>query len=398
MRSSEHPLRLLGILAALAPGLLRAELRVELIELPPEPGATEFAAVDAAPPRISTLSERFAGTGLGRHFVRLSPEKPFGTSSEVILYTDPLLLSRTSPAHTNVVVDLKRQRLYLFTGRRMILESEVSVNQSGQSTPPGFFGMTERVKNGPIAENLRTSVPYWMQLGATGLGLHGGVLYGYATAGACIRLPLPAAEILFEKTQEGTPVAIFESWSRDTFSAPVLAAPAPESEPPVPQTAPAQAQPSPAVPVAIAPASPLVPAVQASTAQATAGVSPPAIPAPLRAVSGTPLLQAPPTREPAFQTQSAPVSDAPPPPVAAGPASGQAPRRTPAAVAVKPGAAAPKGTAPEVVRLRNIFLQPPPATAARAPLFPAADKRAKRIDLGANRSPTQKRETPGDSR
>lgn len=394
MRSRSHPLRLFGalaLLAAFAPGRLTAELRVELIELPPDPIAAEFAVADAAPQRLSTLSERFAGTGLGRHFVRLSPEKPFGNAGEVILYTDPLLLSRTSPAHTNVVVDLQRQRVYLMTGRRILMESEVCVSQSSQTTPSGFFGMTERVKNGPIAENLRTSVPYWMQLGSTELGLHGGQLYGYASAGACVRLPLPAAEILFEKTQEGTPVAIFESWSRDNFTPPALETPAAESVPPLAQTV--AAAPLPQAPL-VEPVQttnrPALSAAPVETAapQASAPTIPPALPSSLRPVSGTPLLQAPPLQQPSRATEPSPVSSSAPAPAASASSalleSGKVTLRKAPPLFAKPNAPASKSGS-EVARLRNIFLQSPAESASRAPLFPAADKRAKRIDLGSDR-------------
>ena len=346
-----------------------ADLRVELIELPPDPDHSETGAIKASATHLSTLSERFAGTGLGRHFVRLSPEKPFSQSGEAVLYTDPLLLSRTSPAQTNVVVDLSKQRAYLMVGERMAMESEVCVQKSAPHTPAGFFLMSDRIKNGPISEGTLTSVPYWMKLGSSGLGIHGGNLYGYASAGECIRLPIPAAEILFEKTQEGTPVAVFESWSRDTRMPPAM------SEPPATVLASAPVTP-PSLSGApqIEQAPPPQPDVSALSSSA---------PAPLRPVSGGPArLSAPPVAiaNPNDPRPSIPIeAPASPEPQSAPSEAGTPPPAKAQQSASKPN---PSSATPEIARVRNLFRTPanlPP----RTPLFPA-DKRRKTGDANAS--------------
>lgn len=386
MRNSAFPASPAGLLllSVFVPLVLCAELRVELIELPPDAADVEAADSQAVSVRVSILSERFAGTGLGRHFIRLSPEKPFTPSGEAVLFTDPRLLSRTSPAHTNVVVDLEKQRLYLLVGHRMILESEVSVHQFGQVTPTGFFLMTDRIKNGPIAEGLHTRIPYWMHLGSTEFGMHGGHLYGYASAGGCVRLPLPAAELLFEKTQEGTPVAIFESWSRETYATPrrdtpgnrsskVAAGPLNLEDSAPPAIDPPDAPEEPSMDAAVAQPSTPVPA--------DAPVLPPPLPSSLRAVTGSPSISESPAPPSTPLAQDAPrqLSGSTPSPVPEPPKTDTSPRQTSSSVTKS------EPEPPEVARLRNLFKPSTHPQPERAPLFPS-NKQLRLLDLGANRA------------
>lgn len=383
MEKNFSPLFSAGIALLLLPSLLLAEMRVELIELPPDP-ADSPAAEEESPSNqcLSTLSERFAGTGLGRHFVRISPEKPFNSSGETILLTDPALLSRLSPAETHVVVDLGKQRLYLMLGHRIALESEACVHQLGQVTPTGFYSMADRIRNGSIAEGVRTWAPYWMRLGSTDFGLHGGPLYGYAAAGGCVRLPLPAAEILFEKTQEGTPVAIFDSWSRGTYTPPPqpAALPSTAAQPAIPPVPPAlQAEQAP-LPLPQLAATEREPAAQSQLPH----------PAPLnqlRPVSGAlseakePALPAQPPVPPSRGIGSVPPSRSQATDSQASPPSHSATSKPFSAGAPPPAARTPE--APEIARLRTLFQKEkatPPAAASRTPLFPS-ERQMKRVEV-----------------
>jgi len=276
---------------------VRGDIHVELVEVGP-------AAEDAVAAGFRTLSQRFFEMGRGRHYVRLSREKTFNGADQVVLYTDPVLLSETGPEETNVVVDLRKRRAYLLVGDRMALETEVAVNQFGQETPAGFFQMSERVKNGAISERVRTPVPYWIQLGNSETGLHGGHLYGYTAAGSCVRLPIPAAEIVFAKTQEGTPVAIYESWSLESS----LAAAEPSGAP-----ASSRAPDSPAVEEPSAPASkpaPMTPPVRIIPTSAAAQESKPEQ---QEEVRSKPEPGASPAEKPAVETEPNPVRRAQPP-------------------------------------------------------------------------------------
>ena len=44
-------------------------------------------------------------------------------------------------------------------------------------------------------------------------GVHAGYLPGYAASAGCIRLPMQAAELIYDLTQSGTKIHIFQSWT-----------------------------------------------------------------------------------------------------------------------------------------------------------------------------------------
>ena len=51
-------------------------------------------------------------------------------------------------------------------------------------------------------------MPYFMRLTNDGVGLHAGMLPGYAASHGCIRLPHAFAELLFSNVSVGTPVDV----------------------------------------------------------------------------------------------------------------------------------------------------------------------------------------------
>jgi lipoprotein-anchoring transpeptidase ErfK/SrfK len=55
-------------------------------------------------------------------------------------------------------------------------------------------------------------MPYWMRLSGTVFGVHAGHLPGYPASAGCVRLPVSAAEVIFDNTTYGTKVSIYSQW------------------------------------------------------------------------------------------------------------------------------------------------------------------------------------------
>ncbi len=146
------------------------------------------------------------------------------------------VLATATPQNTSVKVDLSTQRGFLMVGDQIAMDYRVSTGSSTHKTPTGSYKITEKIKDkrsnlygkilnasgGVVKSNadsrkdkaptggkfLGASMPYWMRLTSTGIGMHeGNVNRRYASHG-CIRTHATAVPIVFEKTKIGTPVTI----------------------------------------------------------------------------------------------------------------------------------------------------------------------------------------------
>ncbi|MEM0969528.1 MAG: L,D-transpeptidase [Verrucomicrobiota bacterium] len=219
-------LKFVGILAySLLWNVSNAQVKVELIELLPTSPTKALVAASSSPLPPELLSARFAKEVRGKLVEHESDEQPFHNMERVVVYTDPGVLEKMSPSEASIVIDLASMRLHLLAGRQVALETDLSTGHYGHRPPIGFFEMTDRVKNGPIRPSFPTRIPYWMQLGYTEFGIHGGHLFGYNAAGGCLRVPIPAARLLFAKTQEGTAVMVHDQWDPRSYIPPGESAP-----------------------------------------------------------------------------------------------------------------------------------------------------------------------------
>ena len=195
---------------------LAATVYLEQIEvplrIPPMRGFPIRSQVpaDSQDPRF--LSGRFALTREGRQFLNKTTDRFPGETNRIALYTCPDVLKRTHSGNSRVIIDVGRQRVYLESEGLIALETQVSTARTGKSTPLGTFSMTERVSSGKISSLYGVSMPYWMRLGDSEFGVHAGYLPGYPASAGCIRLPLEAARIIYEKTGTGSTVTITRNY------------------------------------------------------------------------------------------------------------------------------------------------------------------------------------------
>jgi lipoprotein-anchoring transpeptidase ErfK/SrfK len=131
---------------------------------------------------------------------------------ERIDYDKYLWLSPTEnqpPDSVNrIVVSLADQRLYAYHNRQLIAWSNISSGRPGHETPTGTFTVTQKDVDHHSSLYDDASMPFFMRLTDTAVGLHAGFLPGYPASHGCVRLPFGMARQLYGCVETGTPVEI----------------------------------------------------------------------------------------------------------------------------------------------------------------------------------------------
>lgn len=137
-----------------------------------------------------------------------------------------------------VSIDLSEQTAYFYRGSTKIGRSRVATGLPGHRTPTGSFSILNktydkhsnlygRIVDGagnvvvrdadvrrdsvpPGGRFVGASMPYWMRLTSSGIGMHAGPIPdpGYPASHGCIRLPREIARQLYRNSSVGTPVEI----------------------------------------------------------------------------------------------------------------------------------------------------------------------------------------------
>lgn len=126
-----------------------------------------------------------------------------------------------------IVINRSLNRLYLFSGEKLVRTFQVATGQAIYPTPPGRWHIVVKWKNpwwypptqDSWARGLQPVPPgpgnplgtRWMGLDAPGVGIHGTdepASIGYSASHGCIRMQVPDAEWLFDRVDVGTTVFI----------------------------------------------------------------------------------------------------------------------------------------------------------------------------------------------
>lgn len=135
----------------------------------------------------------------------------------------------------SVVISLSHQRAYFYKGQTLVGISQVSTGTAEHATPTGDFKVSQKSKDhesnlygeyktpdgriiqkevdvtkhpkppGAIYDG--ADMPFFMRFNG-GIGMHGGILPGYAASHGCIRMPYPMAKIFYANVRHGTPVRV----------------------------------------------------------------------------------------------------------------------------------------------------------------------------------------------
>lgn len=154
-------------------------------------------------------------------------------------YRNHDLLAKASPDNTSLEISLREQRGFLLVEGALAMDFPVATGKKSHPTPAGHFTILEKkaqyasnlygkifdaegalvhsdadIRRDPVPEGGRfvgASMPYWMRLTPTGVGLHVGYVPGRPASHGCIRLQRQAAQEIFRIVKIGTPVTIAEN-------------------------------------------------------------------------------------------------------------------------------------------------------------------------------------------
>ena len=150
------------------------------------------------------------------------------------IYKNEELLANKDLKATHIVVDKTTQRLKLYIGKAIAVDTPCTTGKSGKRTPSGEFAITSKIKNkrstifgrcyyrgrcvhGGDKRKCRSrynkfvgsNLPYWMRLTDNGIGMHASHgIRRYAGSNGCIRLPYSIASTIYSRTDNGTSVTI----------------------------------------------------------------------------------------------------------------------------------------------------------------------------------------------
>src|SRR5207249_9625903 len=186
---------------------------------------------------VSSISAQFRLFGPRQ---RPTPQ-PMRKASADISRQEPLkvnqsLLKQATPDNVHVVVSLPKQRAYLMIGEEIVADSPISSGKAGHGTPSGNFSVLEkdpdhrssiygdfvdssgRVVRAGISAKIDSApsgthyvgapMTWFMRLTGEGVGMHVGILPGYAASHGCIRMPSDGAKLFYDNVKVGTPVNV----------------------------------------------------------------------------------------------------------------------------------------------------------------------------------------------
>lgn len=149
---------------------------------------------------------------------------------------DDALLAKLTPDEANVIVSIPKQRAYLRIGEQVVIDSPISSGKRGHTTRTGSFtvrekdlnhhsslygdfvdahgrvvraGVSAQIDSAPSGTYFAGATMKWfMRLTDGGVGMHVGILPGYAASHGCVRMPSEAAELFYNHVKVGTPVEV----------------------------------------------------------------------------------------------------------------------------------------------------------------------------------------------
>ncbi len=166
---------------------------------------------------------------------------PMRRASELIQRQAPLkvnqsLLKQATPDNTRIVVSLPKQRAYLMIGDQVVADGPVSSGRRGHETPRGHFNVMEKDPNhksslyGDFVDSSGRTVragvsarsdsapsgthfagapmKWFLRLTSEGVGMHIGILPGYAASHGCIRESVDGAKLFYDYAKVGTSVDV----------------------------------------------------------------------------------------------------------------------------------------------------------------------------------------------
>jgi lipoprotein-anchoring transpeptidase ErfK/SrfK len=147
----------------------------------------------------------------------------------------PRVLDQMTPDNTRIVVNITHQRVYLMMGDDVGIDSPISSGKAGHETPTGSFSVTEKdpnhrstlygafcdknnrivragvsstIDSAPSGTHFVGAPMLWFCQFNGAIGMHVGILPGYAASHGCVRLPADIAPLIYNRVKVGTSVEV----------------------------------------------------------------------------------------------------------------------------------------------------------------------------------------------
>ena len=150
------------------------------------------------------------------------------------IYRNQEALAKASSANTRMEIDLSDQRMVLYVGSQVAIDTPCCTGKAGKRTPTGTFRIKEKIKDkrstifgslyyngkkvyggdrrkykGRSNKYVGASLPYWMRLTGDGIGIHqSAYVKRYPGSNGCVRTPASAVKIIYSKVRVGTKVTV----------------------------------------------------------------------------------------------------------------------------------------------------------------------------------------------
>ncbi len=128
------------------------------------------------------------------------------------LFLMRVLLGRPADSEPDllVTVNLSKQRAWIEKEGKIIDMTTISTGREGYGTPPGRYVVTDKHRDW-TSTLYKASMPWFMRLNCSAIGLHAGYVTGHPASHGCIRLPEEKARQWFKIVGVGDEVQIIEN-------------------------------------------------------------------------------------------------------------------------------------------------------------------------------------------
>ena len=175
-----------------------------------DPGATALMLATAADQTeamkflIAAKANREARTRSGIRPLDIAAERKDTDAMQLILGVTP----DSDAARMSILVDLATQKATLTRDGQTVMVTKVSSGKKEKPTPPGRYVVTQKYTDWRSTLYHNASMPFFLRLSCTAVGLHAGVIPGYPASHGCVRLPKEVAQKFYQIVPKGTVVVI----------------------------------------------------------------------------------------------------------------------------------------------------------------------------------------------
>ncbi len=175
-----------------------------------DPGATPLMLATAAgrteaiTALLAAKANREARTKSGIRPLDIAAERNDTETMQILLGVTPT----SEAAHLSISVDLATQRAVLSRDGQTVIETKVSSGKKEKPTPPGKYVVTQKYTEWHSSLYHNASMPFFLRLSCSPVGLHAGVVMDHPASHGCVRLPAEIARKFYEIVPKGTLVVI----------------------------------------------------------------------------------------------------------------------------------------------------------------------------------------------